>query len=291
MITQVGGSVSITRRVLLSWPFVSSLTPRPPTQRGSTERHLITEAECEDGLSAPLTIGMARVIVRPGAVTGTTTPGGVRMIVVESGTLAVGAISPSRPSVSSAELATTVALPDQSDEFLLSTGTRMSFVSRRVTSVRNPGQRPAVALDVAVFHQEPRMLLRAFTTSSGVSFQLLASASAALCPEGRLRVALERVRVGAGGEIPGDLRSGLTLGYVEAGTLSLSHVAGEVFAALAAVAAPYSAPGALQPVFPGEQREITAGSTIFLPEGARADAVNKRDRTASVMLLAIRGVV
>lgn len=290
MMTLVGGSFSITRRVLLSWPFVSSLSSRAPADRGSTARELIMEVECADGLSAPITLGMARVIVRPGADAVATTAGGVRLFVVESGTLAIGATSTSQPSISSVELATG-AMPDQTDEILLSAGTATSFVSRLVESVRNPGKRPAVALDVAVFHQEPRTLLRAFTTNSGVSFQLLASASATLCPEGRLRVALERVHVGAGGEIPGDLRSGLTLGYIDAGMLSLRHLAGEVFAGRAAAAAPYSSPGALRPLLASERQEITAGSTIFLPEGARIDAVNQRDRIADLTMLALRGVV
>jgi len=274
---------------LLSWPFISALSPRSPTRQENSGRELITGVACEAGLSAPLTLGMARVIVRPDAVAVATTPGGVRVFVVESGTLAIGVTSPSQPSISADALATTVAMPDQNDEVLLSAGEARSFVSRSVASVRNPGKRPAVALDVAVFHQEPRTLLRAFTTSSGVSFQLLATASAAQCPEGKLHITLERLRVGASSEIPSDLRRGLTLAYVDAGTLSLRRIAGEVFSGRGAAAAPYSVPGALQLLADGKERDITAGSTIFLTERARVEAVNQRDRAVAILVLAVRG--
>jgi hypothetical protein len=288
MITQIGGPVSVSRRALLSWPFVASLSRASPAAQASVERELIARVDCDDGLAAPVTLGIARVIVRPGAVVEATTPGGVRVFVVESGTLAIGATSPSPTTISSTVLATTVALPDQNGDTLLSTGTATSFVSRRVVSVGNPGKRPAVALDVAVFHQEPRTLLRAFTTKTGLSFQLLANASADRCPEGKLRVALERLRIAAGNEVPADLRDGLTLVYVDAGTLSLRRLQGEVLAGRPAAVAPYSVPGALQPVPAGEQRDLTAGGTLFLPRGGRVEAVNQRDHAIALLVLTLR---
>jgi hypothetical protein len=157
-----------------------------------------------------------------------------------------------------------------------------------VARVRNPGARSVVALDVAVFREEPRPIARAFTTDDGISFQLLASASAAAAPPGRIALALERLRLGGSAQLPADLSVGLTLARVDAGSVVLRPLVGEVFAARAAASAPYSMPGSLQPIEVGESREVTAGGVIFLPAGVMVDGVNRAQRPADLMTLVVR---
>jgi hypothetical protein len=157
-----------------------------------------------------------------------------------------------------------------------------------VARVRNPGARSVVALDVAVFREEPRPISRAFTTDDGVSFQLRASASAAVAPAGRVALALERLSLGMASPLPPDLSHGLTLTYVEAGTIELRPAAGNVFAARAAASTPYSMPGSLQPIAVGERRDITAGGVVFLPVGAKCAVTNVAERPADLLTLAVR---
>ena len=201
------------------------------------------------------------------------------MIVVESGVLAVASVSHEAGPLTSVELGVSAPAPDEGKELFVPAGTTVTFGSLEVARVRNPGARSVVALDVAVFREEPRPISRAFTTEDGISFQLLASASAAAAPAGRVALALERLRLGGSSQLPADLCHGLTLTYVEAGTIELRPVAGEVFAARAAASAPYSMPGSLQPIAIGEERGMTAGGVIFLPVGAECRRGQRR-RTA-----------
>src|SRR5215211_1605112 len=200
----------------------------------SVERELIATVERDAGLLPPLTLGIARVVFRPGASAFATTPNGARMIVVESGVLAVASTSHDAGPLTSVELGGSAPAADESDELFVPAGTTVTFGSLDVARVRNPGARSVVALDVAVFREEPRLISRAFTTDDGISFQLLASASAAAAPAGRVALALERLRLGESARFPADLSYGLALAYIEAGTIELTSAAGEVFAARAA---------------------------------------------------------
>ena len=151
------------------------------------------------------------------------------MIVVESGVLAVASTAHDAGPLTSVELGVSAPATNEGNELFVPAGTTVTFGSLEVARVRNPGARSVVALDVAVFREEPRPISRAFTTEDGISFQLLASASAAVAPVGRVALALERLRLGASSQLPADLSHGLTLTYVEAGTVELRPVAGEVF--------------------------------------------------------------
>jgi hypothetical protein len=212
------------------------------------------------------------------------------MIVVESGVLAVASTSQEARPFTSIELAVSAPAPDEGEELFVPAGATVTFGSLEVARVRNPGTRSVVALDVAVFREEPRPISRAFTTDDGISFQLLASASAAVAPVGRVALALERLRVGPSSQLPADLSHGLALAYVEAGSLELRPVGGDVFAARAAASTPYSMPGSLQPITMDQKRGITAGGVIFLTVGAECAVVNVAVRTADVLALSVREI-
>ena len=280
----------ITRRRLLVTPLLllaDSLvreTANPP----SNARELLAKVERDEGLVPPLTMGIARVVLRPGVSALAATPDGARMIMVESGVLAVAVTAQQPGSFTATELAIAAPAAQEGDELFVPAGTAVTFGSLGVSRVRNPGGRSVVALDVAVFHGEPRPISRAFTTDDGISFQLLASASAEDAPRGRVALILERVRLGAYTELPLDLSHGLLLAYIEAGTIELKPAAGEVFAARAAASAPYSMPGSLQPIAAGEERGITAGGTVFLPVGAECAVANGATRSADILTLAVR---
>jgi hypothetical protein len=210
------------------------------------------------------------------------------MIVVESGVLAVSSTSHNDEPFTSAELAIFVPAPDEGDELFVPAGTTVTFGSMGVSQVRNPGGRSVVALDVAVFEEEPRPISRAFTTDDGISFQLLASASADAAPGGRISLILERVRLGAQVELPMDLSRGLTLMYIEGGAIEIKPTTGDIYAARAAASTPYSMPGALQPITVGERRGITAGGVVYVPLCAESGVVNLGSRSAEMLTLAVR---
>jgi len=290
MIAQMSSPVPIIRRQFLLFPLALLVRARTTgaTRASLVERELIATVDRDAGLLPPLTLGIARVVLRPGASTFAATPNGARMIVVESGVLAVASTSQEARPLTSVELGVSAPAPDQGKELFVPAGTTVTFGSLEVARVRNPGARSVVALDVAVFREEPRPISRAFTTDDGISFQLLASASAAAAPLGRVVLALERVRLGASAQLPADLRYGLALTYVEAGSIEISPVAGNVFAARAAASAPYAMPGSLQPVAMDQKRAITAGGVIFLPVGAEYGAVNVAERSAAILALSVR---
>lgn len=292
MIAQMRSSVLIPRRRLLLFTVAPFLHIRARNETlASTERELVASVERNEGLLPPLTLGIARVVLRPGASAFAATSNGARMIVVESGVLAVASTAPAPRPLTSVELGGFASAPSEDDELFVPAGTTVTFGSLEVARVRNPGARSVVALDVAVFREEPRPISRAFTTEDGISFQLLASASAAAAPPGRVVLALERLRLGPSSQLPADLSRGLTLAYVEAGSLALTPVAGEVFAARAAASAPYSMPGSLQPIARDETRGITAGGVVFLPVGGGCSAINVTERTADVLALSVREIV
>ncbi len=251
------------------------------------DRDVIATVERDIDLPPPVTLGIARVVLRPGASSRAAIPGGVRLLVVESGRLAVAFPPRSVSAISSAALALTPS-PDPDDELTIPAGTAMAFAEPGVGSVRNPGTRSVVVLDAVVFPEEPRAVTRAFTTDAGLSFQLLASASAAEAPSGKVTVHLERLRVGAGRSLPSDLSRGVTLMYIEAGALELTSDQGTIYSARAAASAPYALPGALKPIPAGDRRSATAGAVIFVPFGGRALAVNRDKRAAEVLALALR---
>lgn len=281
-------SLSCSRRRFLTVPL--ALAPLTLTRPGSTidnEREVIASIERDVNLPPPVTLGIARVVLRPDASSAAAIPGGVRLIVVESGLLAVALSPRSSTVISSAELAM-AATPDPDNEVIIPTGTAMAFAAPGVASIRNPGTRSVVVLDAVVFHEEPRAVARAFTTDAGLSFQLLASASAEEAPTGRISVTLERLRVSVDEALPPDLRTGVTLMYIEAGALDLGSDLGTIFSARAAASAPYALPGALKPIPAGDRRAATAGAIIFIPQGARALGVNRDKRVTEVLSLALR---
>ena len=292
MNTQMKRPILVSRRGLLASPLLLLLNSqaRDGALASSVDRELIATVERDEGLLPPLTLGIARVVLRPGASAFAATPNGARMIVVESGVLAVASASQEARPLTPVELGVSAPAPVEGEELFVPAGTTVTFGSLEVARVRNPGARSVVALDVAVFREEPRPISRAFTTEDGISFQLLASASAAAAPAGRVALVLERLRLGGASQLPTDLCHGLTLTYVEAGAIELRPVAGEVFAARAAASTPYSMPGSLQPIATDEKRSITAGGVAFLPVGAECVVANVAERPADVLALSVREV-
>ena len=293
MIAQQTQPILISRRRLLFTPLLLSLDVFAPERALASEvtRELVAQVERDEGLGPPLTLGIARVVLRPGVSALAATPSGARMIVVESGVLAVSSTSHNDETFTSAELAIFVPAPEDGDELFVPAGTTVTFGSMGVSQVRNPGGRSVVALDVAVFEEDPRPISRAFTTDDGISFQLLASANAAVAPGGPISLILERVQLGAQVPLPIDLSRGLTLMYIEAGAIELRPTVGDVYAARAAASTPYSMPGALQPITIGETRGITAGGVVYVPMGAESGVINLGPRSAEILALAVREAV
>jgi hypothetical protein len=166
----------------------------------------------------------------------------------------------------------------------------MPFGSVGIISVRNTGRHTVVLLDAAVYSEEPRPLARAFTSDDGLSFQLLAHASLAAIPRSPAAVTLERLRLAPGAAMPSSSSAGCGVIYLEAGSLELTHVMGEVGHARAAAAAPYALPGALQPLEPGQRRPVTAGGVMAIALDGVATIENTSRGLASMLMLAMRSL-
>ena len=291
MAARPGVDLAFSRRTLLVLP--AAFHARPFAVAGQDrhgddeDREVIGAVRRDDGFVASLTLGLARVVLRPGAATWAATPAGARLIAVEAGVLGVVAEASAHAPVTAAELAAIKAPPSPDEEVIMATGTVMTFAARGVASLRNVGPRPAVILDAAIYHEEPRPVSRAFT-ADGVSFQLLANASADATPAGPAAVTLERVRLERAAVLPGDLSAGLTLIYLEAGTLQLTARGGSVAIARAAAAAPYAMPGALEALDRGEARDVTAGGVVFLPVDGDAIMSNIGTRAVEMLALTVR---
>jgi hypothetical protein len=283
---------AFSRRLLLALPLAGVAHERGVGGRAAlaseVQREQIAAIERVRDLAPPLTLGMARVVLRPGALAPAAIPQGARMIAVESGVLAVSVAASANEPLSSRALSSQAVEPDLSDELFVPAGTAITFGSRGVTIVRNPGVRSVVALDVVVYREEPRPMARAFTTEDGVSFELLASASAAEAPAGRVAITLERVRLSQLADLPADLSAGLVLARVDAGTIHVRPAIGDIFVAQAAASAPYSMPESLEPIAAGAMREVTAGGVIFQQVGALATITNPMRRAADLMMLTVR---
>ena len=293
MATRPVASLSLSRRTLLCLPtaFHGRTCSAIGQERygGGFDREVIGAVRRDDGFVAPLTLGIARVVLWPGAATAAATPAGARLIAVETGVLGVVVAASEQTPVTSAELTAAETSPSSDDEVIMAPGSVMTFAARGLASVRNVGPRPVVVLDAAVYHGEPRPLSRAFT-ANGVSFQLLATASAETAPPGRAAVTLERVRLGRASLLPGDLSVGLTLIYLEAGTLQLTAQGGSVAMAPAAAAAPYALPGELEALDRGKAQGVTAGGVAFLPIDGAAVMRNAGARTVEMLALTVRQV-
>src|SRR5215204_7301514 len=146
MIAQMRLPVLVPRRPILLFPLALLMRTRAydATPAFSVERELIASVERDEGLHPPLTLGIARVVLQPGASALAATPNGARMIVVESGVLAVASNLPETKPLTSVELGVSAPAPRDGDELFVPAGTTVTFGSLEVARVRNPGARSVV---------------------------------------------------------------------------------------------------------------------------------------------------
>lgn len=282
---------SLSRRRLMALPL--ALGPwfaLPAVAASGVERRIIARAVVDTALAPPMTIGLARVILRSGAAAWAETPGGVRILYIESGAVEVATMTREDAREFLETGVGMTSTPRNTREFVLRSGTAMPFGSIGIASIRNTGRRTAVLLDAAVYSEEPRPIMRAFTSDDGLSFQLLAHASLAAIPEAPAAVTLERVSLDPGAAMPSSSRAGCALVYLESGSIELSHQAGEVASARAAAAAPYALPGSLQALAPGQRRPVTAGGVMAISLHGMATVENTSTRQVSMLMLAMRSM-
>lgn len=246
---------------------------------------LYSHSDVTLGLQPPLTLGIARVVLRSGAVSRSTTQG-MRIITVESGVVAVGMPRNDQAPITAADLAATHQTQHDLIELIMATGTSLSADDPGNMSLRNPGAGSAVILDVVVYRQVVRPFPRAFTTDD-VSFQLLASAEAETAPTGGVTVRLERRWLGTEQVLEQEAGAGVTVGYLERGAVQVLGEAGRVATARAATAAPYSLPGSLQILEQGRERLVTAGGMMFFPQDGAATVTNTERRDAELLVLSV----
>jgi hypothetical protein len=253
--------------------------------RAGARGALYAQGEVARGLQPPLTLGIARVVLRPGAISQSTTQG-MRIIAVESGVIAVGLPRNDHSPLTAADLSVTPGAQIDLEELVMATGTSLAADDPGVMSLRNPGAGAAVVLDVVVYREEVRPFARAFT-SDDVSFQLLASAVAASAPASGATVRLERKWLAQRQLMEQETGTGVTVAYLERGAVQVTGETGAVATARAAAAAPYSLPGALQVLGKGRERLITAGGMVFVPEDGAARVRNMERRDAELLILSV----
>ena len=237
----------------------------------------------------PLFLGVAQVVVRPGARTESAGTRGPRLLAVEAGLLAVRTGGPGRVvrSPGGGGWGGPEEIVAETD-LVLGPGDRLILETGALRTVSNDGARPAVYLDAALFPAGPEPVAAAFTTEEGVSFQLLTGVVAETVPSGPVAFALVRVRVPPGGALPATPRAGPAIAYVESGSLALTATAGDVRFGRAAAPAPTSTAGPLRPVAVGEGATVSAGSSLFLATGAAVAAGNARGVPASLLMVEVR---
>ena len=279
----------VSRRRLLAMSLALPLATPASVLASSTERTTIASVERE-ALTPPLTLGMARVVLRPGATAWAATPGGARIIVVESGVLAIASLPQKARPLTAAEFAVMAPETAPADELLVPAGTTMTFGAAGVASVRNPGARPVVALDVAVYREEARPLARAFTTDSGVSFQLLASANAMAAPAGKVGRRVGAAFAGSQSPSAGRPQPGAHPRLRRCGDAGrAAHGGGGVHRARRGLGALFHA-GVVAAAHRRSGAAVTAGGVVFLPVGTEAVITNAAERAVDVLVLAVREV-
>lgn len=246
---------------------------------------LYSHSNVTQSLQAPLTLGIARVVLRSGAMSRSTTQG-LRMIMVESGMVAVGMPRITHAPITAADLSASPRVDYDLVEIIMATGTSLTAEDPGIMSLRNPGAGSAVLLDVVVYRASPQPFTRAFTTDE-ISFQLLASAVARSAPSGGATVRLERTWLAAQQVLVQAAGTGVTIGYLERGAVEVTGEAGEVGTARAAASAPYSLPGALQTLVQGRERLVTAGGMVFVPQDGAATMKNTERRDAELLVLSV----
>lgn len=246
---------------------------------------LYAHSDVTRNLQPPLTLGIARVVLRSGAISQSTTQG-VRLIAVESGVIAVGMPRSDHLPLTAADLSATPGAQTDLVEMIMAPGTSLAADDPGVMSLRNPGAGAAVILDVVVYREPARPFARAFT-SDDVSFQLLASAVATTAPASGASVRLERTWLAPQQVLAQGAGTGVMVGYLARGAIQVAGEAGAVATARAATAAPYSLPGALQVLGEGRERLVTAGGMVFVPEDGAATVTNNERRDAELLILSV----
>lgn len=225
----------------------------------------------------PLEVHVARVVLPAGVMLPSATPSGVRMLVVAAGTLTVELANPA-PSAMLARGAS----PGQS--LVAPAGRSIALDARAIVGVGNVGTRPVVILDAAVFGAGDRPPARAFTTDSGVGFQVLAGGVAGPPPAGPCTVALLRLNIAPGETIA---MTGTALVYAESGTGWASATADGVRYARAAGQAPGSSAGPWRDVGGSREAPLTAGSALLLGRAAAATIGNAGQRAVRLLVVTV----
>ena len=261
----------------------------PTTEKSGTVEQIVATTLAELP-PPPLFVGVAQVIVPPGARTTTAGTAGPRLLAIEAGSVTVGVAGPADvwraagPGTGPASGPSPVV---PGDEVALGPGDRLTVGAGAVQEVRNDGTHAAVLLDAALFPPGAEPVAAAFTSPDGVSFQLLAGAVIEAVPAAPARFSLKRLRLERGQAMPAGARTGPVVAYVEAGSLDVVPTAGEVRFGRAAARAPSTSAGPLRAVPVGRTAPLTAGATVALATGAAVVGANERDVPTVLLLLEI----
>ena len=271
-----------------------AIAPLRPVAAGQPEVVVVEAIAAVEaaGLTTPLFVGLAQVIVPPGVRSEAAGTPGPRLLAVESGTLTVGLTTTAKRGMVTRAASTPGISPREiigaGGEAMLGPGDRLALGPSSVREVRNDGAKPAVFLDAALFPPGPEPVTAAFTTPDGIVFQLLAGSVADALPAGPISLVLERVRVPPGAALPSTARAGTALAYVESGSLALVPQVGAVRYSRAAAPAPFSVAAPMREIALGAETALTAGASVFLPAGAAVEARNGRTVPAVLLFLEVR---
>jgi hypothetical protein len=286
------GGEGRTRRAVLA--LLLALAAWPPTGGRAAQEHPRTGIAVEalagvetEGLTGPLFLGLAKLVIPPGVGTEAGDTPGPRLLAVEAGYLTVVTTRPSVVTVAARQGVPGGPEDRAAGTLVVGPGERLALPDGGAREIRNDGARPVVFLDAALFPPGPDPLLPAFTTPEGLVFQLRAGATVEAVPTGRLRVSLSRVYLARLGALPAAPWPGPAIAYVDTGVLELEPTGGEVRYARAAAATANSTGGAVRPVAVGSRLTVTAGGSVVLATGAAIEARNPRAAPVVVLLLEV----
>jgi quercetin dioxygenase-like cupin family protein len=244
---------------------------------------------------APAAIELARMTLAPGAGREMVVPG-PELYAVESGSLGVRVDGPA--FLTRAATGGEPSAPEEMEpgvDYVLQPGDQAMVLTRVAHQLINDGQEPVTFLNVVIYEQDaalPSWLPEA-VLPEGVGITPIAAdviIDEGVLPKGRADVAVERVTIAVGDDLPAEITDGLALIVVEDGVLSVTYEQGATSTPIATPdATPAATPAsAATPTSAGPlSGDRVAGEVVRVSPGMGFSAGNGGDAPLSVIALVI----
>lgn len=240
----------------------------------------------------PAAVELARMTLAPGAGREMVVPG-PELYAVESGSLGLRVDGPA--FLTRAATNGDASAPEEMEpgvDYVLQPGDQAMVLIRVAHQLLNDGQEPVTFLNVVIYEQAASLpsWLPDAVLPEGVAITPIAAdviTDDGIFPDGSAEVAVERVTLTPGDDLPAALADGLALIVVEDGVLSVTFAQG---ASSTPVATPEATPTSAATPTPANQLsgDRRAGELVRVTPDTEFSARNDSDAPLSVMALVIR---